>query len=97
MDTIELDHEINLQNYTNYKDGYSELALKRIIDIQKDNLVDFIEAVVLFCEEQDIDVLDFHKNCDQNIIDLISSHARKENKVRKLSIKNKNSLSKLLK
>ena len=64
---------------------YSGDAMNRIIEIKEENLCDFIEAVVIFCEEQDIDTPDFIKNCSEHIKSIIKENAISEHKVRKLA------------
>ena len=64
---------------------YSNDAMNRIVEIKDENLCDFVEAVVMFCEEQDIDTPDFIKNCGKHIISLIKQNAIDDRKVRKMA------------
>lgn len=67
------------------EEEYSSDALVRILQLQESNMCDFVEAVVLFCEEQDIDSVDFIKNCSKHIVQTIKQAAIDSGKIRKMA------------
>jgi hypothetical protein len=88
MNIDDLDNFVNTAGLVLTKDTEGEFstdAMNRIVELKDENLCGFTEAVVLFCEEQDIDPADFIKNCGKHIISIIRQNAIDERKVRKMS------------
>lgn len=69
-------------------DNFSEKALGEICKIEKELNISFIDATVEFCDQRDIDILDFLDRIDSSVEERIRESALAEGKVQKKYRKN---------
>jgi protein-tyrosine-phosphatase len=72
--------------------SYSEKVFLRIREISREQDIDIVEATSVFCEEQDMDALDFVKMVDKNLLEQLKCVAIENRKVRQLTAKRVNKL-----
>lgn len=62
---------------------HSEKVLSRLSEIIEEQGLDIIEACAVFCDENDLDPVDFVKSLDKPAIEKLKYEAIKANRVRR--------------
>lgn len=62
---------------------HSEKVLKKLMEIAERDGDDLITSCTTFCDENDLDPVDFIKSLDKGLIEQLKYEAVKANKVRK--------------